>query len=73
VECFAGDDDSTPVDDEGCEHSFPSFLTRSLGIDVRACPVTTETFQAQYRVLIAFALFNVVLSQSRLLAQTAAS
>ena len=65
VECFAADDiDGDPVDMAGCEYLHSAFTPRDSGNNTRSAIVSTETFQAQYRVLEAFSLFNVILGPS---------
>jgi hypothetical protein len=57
VECFVSETNLTPIDN-GCEFFTPYFLR--LRAETRV--VSTETYQAQYRVLEAFSLFNAILS-----------
>ena len=59
MECFVSETDLTPIDD-GCEFFTSYFLRLRAYTGV----VSTETYQAQYRVLEAFSLFNAILSSS---------
>jgi len=60
VECFSSVDGSQVVDVAGC-----TFLAILLtpGKYQQSVLVSTETYQAQYRVLEAFSLFNVILGK----------
>ena len=61
VECFASETDTDPIDVEGCE-CHPAILRKLAHCSVTAT-VSTDTYQAQYRVLEAFSLFNVALGE----------
>jgi hypothetical protein len=57
VECFVSPTDLTPIDG-GCK-----FLARCFSeLHTKIVQVSTEAYQAQYRVLEAFSLFNAILS-----------
>lgn len=60
VECYSSVDGSEVVDVAGC--TFLAFLLTPCKCQLDVL-VSTETYQAQYRVLEAFSLFNVILGK----------
>lgn len=59
VECFASETDTQPINMPGCEYTVRLKSTLDK-VDI-FFPVSTDTYRAQYHVLEAFSLFNVIL------------